>query len=335
MNDLHTTLPLAGATHKSDLPIVFMLSGQGSQYYSMGKKLYDYHAGFQQKMQRLDELFSPFVGGSILAKMYHGQKQRSAEFNEVLFTHPAIFMIEYCLAETLIEEGIRPDYILGTSLGEISAVAIAEVISLEESVRFVAQQARLFDQHCPQATMIAIMANPDFYQQNKTLQQYSEIAGINSDSHFVISVAAKAVGRVEDLLRGEDILYQALPVRQGFHSSLIDTVADEFQQLTASIQFKQPTYPIVSAVDGDLKALFDRDYLWDVVRQPIEFLKCFQLLESLGSFHYVDVGPMGTLATLSKQTIADHSRSKIHAILTQFAQDTKNLSQVITLLTNE
>ena len=334
MNDLHNTPQLSEAP-KHNLPTVFMFSGQGSQYYAMGKNLYDYHAGFQQKMRRLDGLFAALIGESIVEKIYDQKKDRSAVFDEILFTHPAIFMIEYSLGQILLEEGIRPDYILGTSLGEISAAALAEVIPIDECVRFVAQQAQLFNLQCSPATMIAIMAGPDLYQRIQTLKESSEIASINSADHFVVSVHAKNVNKVTDSLRDKEILYQSLPVKQGFHSSLIDSVANEYQQLAASITFQQPIYPIVSAVDGKQKESIDQEHLWDVVRKPIEFLKSIQFLESLGPFNYVDVGPMGTLATLGKQTITEFSGSRTHSILTQFALDIKNLSEVIVILTTE
>lgn len=99
-------------------PIVFMFSGQGSQYYQMGKELFAHNAAFRQKMLDLDDFAVSRFGYSVLKEMYHTGNRLSDPFDRLLFSHPAIFMAEYALAYALEQRGIRPDYVIGASLGE-------------------------------------------------------------------------------------------------------------------------------------------------------------------------------------------------------------------------
>ena len=316
----------------SDLPIIFMLSGQGSQYYHMGENLYRNNANFRQCIQELDEQFAPLVGESVLARIYNDQMKQEDQFDDLMFTHPAIFMMEYSLCQVLLDAGIKPDCLLGASLGELSAAAVAKSISLADCVEFIVNQAKLFSTKCARAAMIAIVESPDRYWQSDILKEYSEIAGINSHSHFVVAVDVSQLDRVTHYLRQERMLFQQIPVKQGFHSSLIESVASDFQSLAAKVKFESSIYPILSAADVKIVKSWDSEYLWRVVREPIAFDQSLQLLRSIGNFHYVDVGPMGTMAALAKQNLAKKEKSVVHTILSQFSQDEKNLQQVISKL---
>ncbi|MEL7145697.1 MAG: acyltransferase domain-containing protein, partial [Bacteroidota bacterium] len=99
---------------------VFMFSGQGSQYYHMGSKLYDANPVFRREMDRLDAIVKAESGRSVVAELYNEQHKFSVPFLSLPLTHPAIFMVEYAMFKTLESEGITPDYVLGSSLGEFA-----------------------------------------------------------------------------------------------------------------------------------------------------------------------------------------------------------------------
>ncbi len=99
-------------------PLVFMFSGQGSQYYHMGKELFKENTVFRQSMLEMDAIAARRIGTSIVEEIYHPGKRVSDPFDSILFSHPAIFMIEYSLYKVLEDRGIYPDYVLGSSLGE-------------------------------------------------------------------------------------------------------------------------------------------------------------------------------------------------------------------------
>lgn len=319
-------------TNEDKFPIVFMFSGQGSQYYQMGKVFFDNHAGFRQQMLQLDEMFLPFVGESMIDTIYSTKANKTAVFDNIMFTHPAIFMIEYSLCKTLFYEGIKPDYILGASLGELCAAAISDVIVIDECVAFIAEQAKIFRDDRASGLMIAILSNPEIYYQSPILTQYTEIASVNSDSHFVITLELKEVTRVLDYLTKNEIVFQVLNVKQGFHSKIIGSVENEYKCLAAKLNLSSPAFQIISTVNAKLKESFEYEYFWETVRQPIQFHGAIKFLESMGSFHYVDVGPMGTMAALCKQSIGLNSDSRVSPILTQFGQEYSNFEKLLARL---
>ena len=103
-------------------PIVFMFSGQGSHYYHMGKELYDKNPVFRQKVNEFDAAAEEVFGRSIVAALYDRTKTIGDVFDKTLITSPAIIMIEYALAKLLIANGIQPDFLLGASLVEKTAL---------------------------------------------------------------------------------------------------------------------------------------------------------------------------------------------------------------------
>src|SRR3954471_5340073 len=100
--------------------IIFMFSGQGSQYYQMGKELYEKNAQFKHWMDHCDEIVSPLIQTSLIEVLYRG-KGKSESFDNILYTNPALLCVEYSLFKVLNSMGVQPDFLLGYSLGEIIA----------------------------------------------------------------------------------------------------------------------------------------------------------------------------------------------------------------------
>lgn len=102
-----------------------MCSGQGSHYYQMGHELFLRHAGFRRHMEAMDRVVVELGGGSVLAALYDPARHKLDCFDEISLTHPAIFMIEIALAALLIEGGVLPDLVLGSSMGMFAAATLA------------------------------------------------------------------------------------------------------------------------------------------------------------------------------------------------------------------
>ena len=136
---------------------VFMFSGQGSQYYHMGRELFIKNSIFRKWMKKQDDIVHEIIGESVLDKLYDNEKRRHEVFNRILHTHPTIFMVEYAMAQIFIESGVEPDYVLGTSLGEFVSAAIAGVMCIEELLELILKQAEFFEDYCQSGGMIAIL----------------------------------------------------------------------------------------------------------------------------------------------------------------------------------
>jgi bacillaene synthase trans-acting acyltransferase len=310
-------------------PIVFMFSGQGSQYYHMGKELYCQNSVFRHWMRKLNDIVYKNFGLSIIDEIYDETKSKFDKFDHLLYTHPAIFMVEYSLARVLIESGFEPDYVLGTSIGEFASAAVAGAISLEETLACLLKQAELVENHCQVGSMIAIIESPDLYDQSYIMSLHSELAAINYSSHFVIAGDREKLLKIEEHLKSRGGFFRALPVRYGFHSSNIDPIEHEYKTFLHEFSFKRPEIPVISCLLSGHVTEFSPGYFWNVVRQPINFQKTiFKIIKENGQFNYIDLGPSGTLANFVKQNLSRDSVSQVYDILNLFGQDIKNLEKV-------
>lgn len=309
------------------VPIVWMFSGQGSQYFQMGRELYANDRCFKEWMNRQDEIARPQLGIS-LTEMLYTDKKISDPFELTRYTHPAIFMVQYALAQVLLKSGLTPDYVVGNSLGECVAATVVGVMDYEEALRSVIKQAQVLEARCGRGAMIAVLDDPHRFASDETLNRRSELAAINYDRHFVLSGERDAILEIETYLKEQSILHQVLPVSAGFHSASIDPAKADFLACVNGQNYAAPTLPFVSCTSASATRRVHDRYFWDVIREPIEFQKTVGYLEDKGSFIYVDLGPSGTLAGFVKKNLKNDSQSKSLPILTLFGRDIKNLEVV-------
>ncbi|WP_216843121.1 acyltransferase domain-containing protein [Granulicella sp. S190] len=308
-----------------------MFSGQGSQYFDMGRELYEDNPTFRYWMDRLDLEHRRLQGISILEILYRSGYKRSACFDQLQLTHPAIFILEYSLAQALYEAGVEPDVVVGSSLGIFAAAAVAGVLPVQEALASVVQHARNVELTCDAGCMIAVLA-PIAAFTASGLARCSELAAINADSHFVISSTVSAVGQIERILTENSLTYQRLPVHFAFHSRWIERSAPIKNQWRR-LSFRSPQVPLFCCAKTRVLTSISADDLWDVTRMPIRFRDSILGLEALKFWHYVDVGPSGTLATFTRYiSSAAAKESRIHKILSPLGGDREGWSKVIAVL---
>lgn len=308
---------------------VFMFSGQGSQYYQMGKQLFQENAVFRQWMTRLDDLAYEISGKRVVDAIYSAGKGEI--FDRLLLTHPAIFMVEYSLAQCLINEGIEPDLTLGASLGSFAAAVVAGHMGAEDAMIAVVKQALVLESSCEEGGMIAIMADPSLYEE-RFLSERSEMAGINFSTHFAVSAKWRDLDAIEAALKERDVVYQRLPVRFAFHSRWIDSARERFTSLMRSIPIGKGDLPLACCEQATTLTYLPDDYFWPVVRNPIRFRDTVAHLERCGAHRYIDVGPSGTLATFAKYALPQNTESTAHPILTPYGHDLKNLAALLAMV---
>ena len=310
-------------------PIVFLFSGQGSHYYQMGQELFRQFPIFQQWMMRLDERVQALIGASVVRELYESQKRISDAFDRTELTHPAIFMVEYALAQTLIASGVRPDCVLGTSTGEFAAAAVAGAVTPEDALKLLIDQSQLLDARCERGGMLAVLHDPRLYHREPLLFNNSELASVNFDSHFVLSGRSDKLLAIEKHLKQQEIVCVALPVLQALHSSLIDPAGQVYRMILKGHPLAPPRIPFQSGLLGTRLSQLPDSYLWDVVREPIHLPKALQALERERPHVYLDLGPAGTMANFVKRNLAYGTRSESFATMTMFHQDVKNVNMII------
>jgi acyl transferase domain-containing protein len=304
-----------------------MFSGQGSQYFQMGKALYDGNDTFRKWMLRLDEVARPALGESVLAAVYSRARGKGEPFDRARLTHPAIFIIEYALAQALKGAGVLPDLVLSASMGSFAAAAVAGFLDVEDALQAVVRQAIALEEWGEPGGMTAVLGDPALFGE-EFFVGCSELAGINFSTHFVIAAKKAELGEIEAALRKRSVGFQRLPVMFPFHSQWIDGAKMPFQSFMSTVTHRQGHVPMVCCDKTAILAELNDGYFWDVVRRPIRFRETTARLEHIGPRRYVDVGPGGTLATFLKYGLPAASRSTVHAILTPFGTDQKNFAAV-------
>jgi acyl transferase domain-containing protein len=306
-----------------------MFSGQGSQYFQMGRELFESDDTFHDWMVRLDDHARRWAGASVLESLYSAAHGMRDPFDRTLVTHPAIFMVEYSLAQSLIRAGVVPDIVLGVSLGSFAAAAVAGFIGVEDALAAVGQQALALEEWSEPGGMTAVLANPELFADD-VFSRRSELAAVNFASHFVVSARSADLSEIEVALRRRMIAYQRLPVSLPFHSHWIDGAEAPFSSFMRAIPFKCGEMPLMCCEQASPLLELPDGYFWDVVRGPIRFFKTVAQLEEQGSHLYVDLGPSGTLAAFVKYAIAPTTRSQVQATLTPYGLDRKNVAAVLT-----
>jgi acyl transferase domain-containing protein len=307
---------------------VFMFSGQGSQYFQMGRGLYERNATFRGALERLDELAVELVGQSVVGALYHEGRSRAETFDRLALTSPAIFMVEYALARALIDAHVKPDLVLGMSSGSFAAAVTAGALSAETALAAIVAQTSLIERHCRRGAMIAVLGDVQLYR-DPVMQQCCEIAAVNTSSHFVVSAPADCVARLADFLRWKGVTFQPMPVSFAFHSRWIEAAAPHAQAHFRSLALEPPKIPLVCCACGAILTTLPRDYFWQVTRQPILFPQAVLSAEGAGANEYIDVGPSGTLAALLKHVLPADSRSTLRQILSPFGREWENFQNLL------
>lgn len=313
-------------------PIVWMFSGQGAQYFQMGRVLYESHPVFRRRLLALDAVAAPFVGESVVEVIYDPARRVGQPFDDMLLSHPALFMVQLAMAETLRAEGLPlPDMLLGASLGEFVAAAVAGVFEPEVLLRDLVQHARLFEAHCTGGGMLVVL--DAFVQGHPVFAPGIELAGISFERCFAVSGPRAALTAAISRLQAIDVPHQLLPVGVGFHSSQVDVVANHFKRMIAGRSPGRPNVPIVSCAMASpgqpMPEAYAPEYWWQVVRRPIDFRGA--LLGLHGRYpqaRYIDLGPSGTQANFARYNLPPSEHERVFSIMSPFGDEPQRIAHL-------
>lgn len=305
---------------------VFMYSGQGSQYYLMGKELYQQHPAFRRAMDACDALHLSLTGRSMVAELYDDTK-RHQEMTDVLLSHPALFSLGYSLTQVLVDAGIEPDGVLGYSLGEYVAATVAGAISLEDAMTLVVRQARLLSEQTRGGGMLTVLTSVEHFERNPDLYAGAALASVNFGRNFVVSGPHAALVAVKDRLDANDVASLLLSVDHAFHSAAVDPIESDFRRLVGGVSRQTPRLPMYSAMRGHAVDSLDEQYFWDIIRRPVDFHGLVDSLSAQNDLRFVDLGPTGTLSGFIKHGFGN--RVEHAASINQFGRNMETVSKLL------
>jgi acyl transferase domain-containing protein len=305
-------------------PLAFMLSGQGSHYYQMGRELFEGHAVFREKMIEMDKIVVPLLGCSMIDVLYGDDKRKDDLFDRTPLTNAAIFMVEYALAKALIADDVVPDVLVGTSMGIFAAGAVASAIAFEDALVATIKLGLILEEQCRKGAMLALLASDKLYEDLDALNKGTELAALNFASHFVVSTTHDYVATLESILDSKRIPFSKLPVSHAFHSRWIDDAEKAAMRLFSGLRYHPTRIPLVCCAQTRAIRQLRAGHLWSALRKPIRFSATIAQFESRVPHYYIDVGATGTLVTFLRRSLGPGARSRTIPILTPFGTGLKN-----------
>ena len=284
--------------------VAFLFPGQGSQFVGMGKSLYDSERVFRETVDTCAAIVRPLLGLDLRDAIFSGAETEAghALLEQTSITQPALFVTEFALAALWQAWGVTPQTMIGHSVGEYVAAAVAGVMSLEDALRLVTLRGRMMGA-LPDGTMLSVPLGQESV--TKYLSGVISLAALNAPRSSVVAGATPAIEELEKRLEEDGISSRRLKTSHAFHSSMMDPMLAEYEAEVARIRLHAPKLPFVSSVTGtwitDAEATSSQ-YWAHGCRQPVRFADAVRTLVSDGTNVLLEVGPGRTLVSLARQS---------------------------------
>ncbi|MBD2298137.1 acyltransferase domain-containing protein [Nostoc sp. FACHB-190] len=318
-------------------PVAFMFPGLGTQYVNMAGELYQVEPLFRAGVDYCCEFLKPLLGQDLREVIYPlGQQEQqlvsenpqgldlrkmlgrsqtptntktvaaTSLLNQTHLTQPAIFVIEYALAQLLISWGIRPAAMIGYSIGEYVAATIAEVLSLDEGLRLIAVRAQMI-QKLPRGAMLAVpLSQTEIFP---LLNNKLSLSAVNGSSMGVIAGEIEAIEVLEQKLTQKGLACRRLETSHAFHSQMMAGASADLRKLVTTFNLQAPKIPYISNVTGTwitASEAINPDYWVKHLCQAVLFAPGIQTLWKQQYPILLEVGPGQTLASFAMQCLKNN-----------------------------
>lgn len=271
-------------------PVVFVFTGQGSQYAGMAAELFATHSTFRETVEECEQIFiskgAPSFTGLFMDGCSFEDSMATASPAQVQL---AIVSIEIALAVLWKSWGVSPTAVVGHSLGEFAALHVAGVLSLHDCLYLVTKRAALVEQRCTPGSHAMLAVQKTAQEAAEILQQRPdkyccEVACLNGPSATVLSGPVEGIQDLQKQLQLTGSKATVLQTQFAFHSAQMDPVLEEYRALSKDVHFAKPAISFVSTLLGEVvndEGVVSPDYLVRQTREPVQFSKALAAIKAL------------------------------------------------------
>lgn len=280
--------------------VVFLFTGQGSQYKNICKELYDTQPYFKELLDICDKEFQKHIGESIIQIMYNCEDEEM--IYKTNYAQPIIFSIEYSLARLWMSWGVQPTLLIGHSIGEYAAGCIAQVFSLKDAVYMVSKRGQILKDIDGKGKMLGILANKQTVMD--MIEEYKNevsIAAVNGLNNITISGSAKAIDIIASKAKQRRIFVEKLKISVPFHSIMLSDYVLQYKKMIHNIVFKKPKIPVLSIRNGCKADVSSIDFWSSHIVKPISFYDEIKATEKSGYQVFLEIGGNATLSALGSE----------------------------------
>ena len=302
--ELPETLPehirMGQVKHASKL--VFTYSGQGNQSWDMARDLIAHEPVFKAAIEEFDAAYTAVSGWSVLAEM--AKDKEASNIDKTWVTQPALVAVQYGLSALWRHWGVRPDVVLGHSVGEVAATIECGATSLEDAVRYLAKRSTILEHISSKGAMAAIGLPPEDVEAMLPNGGLIDIAGRNGPGATTISGQKEAMEAfVADFeATYPDNFIRLLKIDGAWHSYQLEEAEEWLRHAVGEIKWAQPEIDFLSTVTGKLETRLDLDYCWQNLRKSVRYMDAIEAAIEMGGTTFLEIGPHTTLKPLTAST---------------------------------
>ena len=294
--------------------LAFVCSGQGPQWWAMGRQLLEQEPVFRDMIQRCDEIVRRLGPWSLLEELTADEAHSRMAITAI--SQPAIFALQVALAALWRSWGVEPEALIGHSVGEVAAAHLAGVFSLEEAVRVIYQRGRCMELAPSRGCMLAAGISAD--EARSLLAPFGDrvsLAAINSPASVTLSGEAGPLEEIAHELEGRHVFCRFLQVHYAFHSAQMDPIRDELLASLRGLQPRNASLPLFSTITGQRLEgpEMGAEYWWRNVRQTVRFADGIAQLLDLGCDTIIELSPHPVL-TVSVTECYENRGAKVHTL---------------------